>query len=149
MKASANSRARAQRIAEVTITALFWAAWLYLVMPLLSLLLWFAGIHLFVEEMIVRGGYEALRGELLHYGFVILGILLVISLWVIWNHQRYGRHNLRIHQPLTVGLNEQAQHVGLSTQALRTLQSRRYLLVTFDDKDRLVIRDGAKKWERK
>lgn len=137
------SRARAQWIAEVTITALFWAAWLYLVMPLLSLLLWFAGIHLFVEEMIVRGGYEALRGELLHYGIVILGMFVVISLWVIWNRQHYGRHNLRTRQPPAVGLDELAQHVGLSPQSLRRLQSRRSLLVTFDEQDRLVIRDST------
>ena len=144
MKAPAYSRAGAQRVAEVTITAFFWAAWLYLIMPLLSLLLWFAGIHLFVEEMIVRGGYEALLGELLHYGLAILGMLVVISLWVIWNRQHYGRRNLRVNQPPAVSVDEMAQYAGVSQKDLRTLQDRRDLRVTFDEQDRLVISASAK-----
>jgi len=148
MKVSLYSRAGAQRVAEVTITALFWAAWLYLVMPLLSLLLWFAGIHFFVEEMIARGGYEALLGELKHYGLVILGIAVTISLWVLWNRQHYGRRNLRVHQPPAVELDELAHYVGLPPEDLRVLQDRRNLHVTFDEHDRLIVSALPKRGSR-
>lgn len=143
MKAPLVSRAGARQITEVTITALFWAAWLYLIMPLLSLLLWFAGIHFFVEEMIERGGYEALLGELLHYGLVVLGMSAVIFVWVSWNRQHYGNHNLRTNQPLRVELDELAGHIGLSPEDLRTVQAMRDLRVTFDEHDRPVVRTRA------
>jgi nucleoside-diphosphate kinase len=57
-----------QRATEYTLTTLFWMAWLYLIMPLLSLMLWAAGVHFFVDEMLVRGGYEALLRE--HYAHI-------------------------------------------------------------------------------
>jgi poly-beta-1,6-N-acetyl-D-glucosamine biosynthesis protein PgaD len=43
-------------MAEATATALFWGMWLYVIMPLVSLLLWFAGVQVFVEQMLTLGG---------------------------------------------------------------------------------------------
>jgi biofilm PGA synthesis protein PgaD len=145
MKVHVLSRAGMQHVTEVTITAFFWAAWLYLVMPLLSLLLWFVGIHFFVEEMIARGGYEALLGELGHYGLVILGMCTVIGLWVGWNRQHYGAHNLRIHQPPPVNPDELAEYGRLSRGELDTAQAARHLRVTFDERDRLILRETPQK----
>jgi len=139
MKAPMYSRAGMRHLTEITITAFFWAAWLYLIMPLLSLLLWLAGVHFFVEEMIVRGGYEALLGELLHYGLVVLGMCTVIGLWVSWNRQHYGDHNLRVRQPAPVKPEELAQYVSVSQEELHAVQDARYLRVTFDERDQLVL----------
>lgn len=149
MKVHALSRAGMRHFTEVTITAFFWAAWLYLVMPLLSLLLWFVGIHFFVEEMIARGGYEALLGELGHYGLVILGMCTVIGLWVGWNRQHYGAHNLRIHQPRPVNPDELAEYGRLSRAELGTAQAARHLRVTFDERDQLVICETIRKGQEK
>jgi poly-beta-1,6-N-acetyl-D-glucosamine biosynthesis protein PgaD len=139
MKAPVYSRAGVRHLTEITITAFFWAAWLYLIMPLLSLLLWLAGIHFFVEEMIVRGGYEALLGELLHYGLVVLGMCAVIGLWVGWNRQHYGGHNLRVRQPAPVRPEELAEYVSVSEEVLHAVQDARTLRVTFDERDHLVL----------
>jgi|GEM_PF-6791268 len=42
-----------------------------------------------MEEMIVRGGYQALIGELVHFGLAMLAGTLI---WVYWNLRRYGKH---------------------------------------------------------
>lgn len=139
MKASRQSRVGVRHATEVAITAFFWVAWLYLIMPLLSLLLWFVGIHLFVDEMIARGGYEALLEELQNYGLVVLGMCTVICLWVGWNRRHYGAHNLRIHQPPSVRPDELAKYVSVSQQELHAVQAARHLRVTFDTRDQLVL----------
>ena len=128
-------------ITELTLTALFWAAWLYLIMPLLSLLLWFFGYRLFHEEMLVRGGYEALLAELGHYGLVTLAILLAVLLWMRWNMRHYGDHNKRTHQPMPVQTAELADYAGLRPVQVSQLQATGHARVTFDEHDRLVIRD--------
>jgi biofilm PGA synthesis protein PgaD len=129
-----------QRAAEFTITTLFWMAWLYLIMPLVSLLLWLLGVELFVEVMITRGGYQALLEEMVRYSLVILGILAVTLVWVNWNLRHYGRHNKRIVQPQPVSIKELAAHTGLSRTAITGMQKARQLLVTFDDSDHPVLR---------
>jgi biofilm PGA synthesis protein PgaD len=129
-----------QRVAEFTITTLFWLAWLYLIMPLVSLLLWLVGVQLFMDEMIVRGGLQALIEELLHYGLVVLAMLAATLVWVNWNLRHYGGHNKRTHQPKPVSLNELAVDSGLSLAEIAEIQNARRLLITFDDRDHPVIR---------
>jgi biofilm PGA synthesis protein PgaD len=129
-----------QRAAEFTITTLFWLAWLYLIMPLVSLLLWMVGVQLFVDEMITGGGLQALIEELLHYGLVVLGMLVVTLIWINWNLRHYGGHNKRTHQPLPVSLDELAADSGLPPTEITEIQKARRLLITFDDRDHPVIR---------
>lgn len=132
-------RPRVRRLTELTITTAFWFAWIYLILPLLSLLLWLAGYQLFVEEMLVLGGYEALLGELRIYGLVILAMSLVMLAWIGWNRRHYGRHNKRTRQPPAVTPDEQAAQAGLTAAELAGLQSARRATVDFDDQDRLRI----------
>ena len=134
---------RWRRATEFTVTTLFWLAWLYLVMPILSLLLWALGVQLFVDEMIVRGGYEALIAELMRYSLVILGMFGATLVWVYWNLRRYGRHEKRTQQPVPVSLAEIASSSGLSPDAILTIRTNRRLRITYDDADQPVIQlDG-------
>jgi poly-beta-1,6-N-acetyl-D-glucosamine biosynthesis protein PgaD len=135
-----------QRAAEFTVTTLFWLAWLYLIMPLVSLLLWIAGVQLFVDEMIIRGGLQALIEDLLRYGLVVLSMLIVTVVWVTWNLRHYGGHNKRTHQPQPVSLEELAADSELAIKSITEIQSVRRMLITFDADDHPVIRElGSKK----
>ena len=131
-----------QRATEYTFTTLFWMAWLYLIMPLLSLMMWAAGVHFFVDEMLVRGGYEALLRELVNYGVVILCMLFVILVWVDWNIRHYGDHNKRTHPPQPLSNEELAASTGLSVAEVSSLQQAKRAVIGFDDNDRPLIRAG-------
>jgi len=134
-----------QRVAEFTLTTLFWLAWLYLIMPLVSLLLWMLGVELFMDVMITRGGYQALLEELVHYSMVVLGMLAVTLVWVNWNLRHYGQHNKRTLQPQPVSIKELATDSGLSRKEITGMQTARYLLITFDDSDHPVLRRRGKR----
>ena len=71
------------------LTVLFWGVWLYLVLPLVSLLLWVFGVRFLVEQ-IRRGGYEVLLGSLISYGVVLAVLVGLLALWIAWNVVRYG-----------------------------------------------------------
>jgi biofilm PGA synthesis protein PgaD len=133
-----------RRATEFTITTLFWFAWLYLIMPFVSLLLWALGVRLFVDEMIVRGGYEALIAELGHYSLVVLVMLVATLVWVYWNVRRYGGHEKRTQQPAPVSLTEIAAASGLLPSAIQDIRADRRLWITFDDDDRPVVQASGK-----
>jgi poly-beta-1,6-N-acetyl-D-glucosamine biosynthesis protein PgaD len=71
------------------LTVLFWGVWLYLVLPLVSLLLWAFGVRLFIEQ-IRNGGYEGLRAPLIAYSSALLVLVSLLALWIAWNVTRYG-----------------------------------------------------------
>jgi poly-beta-1,6-N-acetyl-D-glucosamine biosynthesis protein PgaD len=134
---------RWQRATEITVTTIFWLAWLYLIMPFVSLLLWVFGIQLFVDEMLVRGGYEALIGELLHYGLVVIAMLAITFVWVFWNLRRYGGHEMRTHQPAAVSLDEIAAASDLSRDTLLEIRYARRLQMRFDARDHILLHKEA------
>jgi poly-beta-1,6-N-acetyl-D-glucosamine biosynthesis protein PgaD len=71
------------------LTVLFWGVWLYLVLPLVSLLLWAFGVRFFVEQ-IRQDGYAGLLSSLIAYSAVLLVIAGLLALWIAWNVVRYG-----------------------------------------------------------
>ena len=76
------------------LTVVFWAIWLYLVLPLVSFLLWAFGMRFFIEQ-IRQGGYEGLRASLFAYSSVLLVLVGLLALWIAWNVVRYGGHSDR------------------------------------------------------
>ena len=133
------SRPAVRRATELTLTTVFWFAWIYLILPLVNLLMWALGYQMFVDEMVVRGGYVALLAELRIDGLVVLVMALVMLLWIEWNQRRYGRHNHRLHQPEPLGLAEQAAAAGLTTIEVTALQAARSAHVDFDEFNRLRL----------
>jgi len=133
------SKPKVRRITELTITTAFWFAWFYLILPLISLMLWLVGYQLFVDEMLVRGGYVALLAELRNYGLVLLVMGIVMLIWIKWNQRHYGLHNKRTHQPVPLTVIEQAAEAGLSTTQLLHLQASRRMTADFDDQDRMQV----------
>ena len=71
------------------LTVACWAVWIYLVLPLVSLVLWAAGVQLFVRET-ARTSYVALVKTLLSYSTVLVVLVGLLALWILWNVARYG-----------------------------------------------------------
>ena len=127
--------------AEIVVTVLFWGLWLYLIMPLISLLLWFAGVYIFVDQMVTLGGYQSFIDTLYHYSLVVLAIMLTTFLWVWWNARRYGSvRNKRTLQPDSVSIAELAATADTTEDVIVALQSRRQVLVDFNDKLGLILK---------
>jgi biofilm PGA synthesis protein PgaD len=78
-----------QRYAYSALTFVFWAIWLYLWLPLISLLAWFIGIRLFHDEMIVHRGYQAFFNLVGWYALVVLIIGSTLLGWAGYNLFRF------------------------------------------------------------
>ncbi len=128
-----------RRVAELMITVVFWGLWVYLVTPLLSLMLWFIGIYLFVDRMITLGGYEAFAEQIVNYGSAVFVMWLTLTLWVIWNLRRYGQHNRRTEPPPYVTDDQMAEAMHLPVGTISRAHASRHIHLHFDQHERPVI----------
>ena len=110
------------------------------VTPLLSLLLWFAGIYLFYDRMAMLGGYQHLAVQLGYSAAVVGAMALSLTLWVAWNLRRYGHpRNRRRRQPAQVSDDQMAEATQLPVEGVRTLRASRDVRLYFDDQERPVV----------
>lgn len=72
-----------------TLTVVFWAVWIYLILPLVSLVLWASGVRLFARE-ISADGYRGLAQTLIAYSSTLLVLVALLAFWIAWNVARYG-----------------------------------------------------------
>jgi len=83
------------------LTAVFWAVWIYLVLPLVSLVLWASGVELFMRET-SADSYRVLAHTLIAYSSTLLVLVGLLALWIVWNVARYGgthdRRRVKAHQ---------------------------------------------------
>ena len=124
------------------LTVLFWGVWLYLVLPLVSLLLWALGVRFLVAQ-IRRGGYEGLLGSLITYGVVLLVLIGLLAFWITWNVVRYGGTSDR----RTVKRMEVPDWVvrgkfRIDDSLLSVLRAERLVRVDFEGDNVVVIADA-------
>ena len=84
-----------QRTLYGVITAVFWAFWLYLWLPLLALFAWAVGLEQAYKYMVVLGGYEEVMRLLGVYFLVIVILGGTLTGWATYNIMRYGKRGRR------------------------------------------------------
>lgn len=77
------------KLGDTVITGVMWGIYLYLWLPLISLVAWLFGIQLFYHELIEAGGYLELLDRITLYATVIPTILVVIFGWSLSNQRRF------------------------------------------------------------
>ena len=85
------------------LTAGLWSFYLYLLLPLASLLAWWLGFTAVYEELVMRRGWEALLELIGVYGAIVLAMGLVQVSWALGNWLRfYGARDRRRERPQEV-----------------------------------------------
>jgi len=124
------------------LTVLFWGVWLYLVLPLVSLLLWALGVRLFIEQ-IRQGGYEGLLASLVAYSSVLLVLVGLLALWIAWNVRRYGGSSDRRTVKRGALADEEVREAfRLDDRLLAVLRDRRLLRVDLNGDGVVQIADA-------
>ena len=116
------------------LTVAFWAVWIYLVLPLVSLALWIAGVERFGEQA-GAAGYRALLATLLSYSSVLLILVGALAIWIVWNVVRYGGdRDRRVVKAAAVDDAEVWESFRLDPAVGRSLRAGRRLRVELDAK---------------
>ena len=78
-----------QRVIYPIITFVFWMLWIYIWLPLLSLIAWGFGVQLFYDEMILENGFDALIELAGIYAMMIFLLAAALLGWAQYNWVRF------------------------------------------------------------
>ena len=121
------------------LTIVCWAVWIYLVLPLVSLFLWWTGVRLVMREN-PADGYRALAQTMLSYSSVLVLLVGLLAIWIFWNVARYGgtldRRTVKRADVSSVEVWQRFQLDGVLGGELRAARSPR---VDLDADGRLLL----------
>ncbi len=119
-----------QRTLYSVLTLIAWTVWLYLFVPLVSLLAWWFGIDAFSRYLLEPADRSDLLTLLTYSGVVVLSALVVVA-WSIYNLRRYGGLDRRKPVP-PVSDEELRQRHGIDAATLTALREQRRVVLHMD-----------------
>ena len=120
-------RSLARRIVEWGFTTFMWALWLYLFLPLVTVVLWVAGAHYVYLAFFERSALDQLVEMITKIGWAVVVIFLVMRGWGYYNYYVFGRKNRRkMHN--VAGTADLGKHIGLTGQEVWGLQNQKEIV---------------------
>jgi len=114
-------------------TVVAWALWIYLWLPLISLVAWLLGFRIFYRHMIELGGWTWFRNALTGYLSMTAILCGALILWALYNQIRFrGRERRGPRPPAQAG--EIGRFFGLDASTLERARRARRLVIRFDDR---------------
>ena len=129
------------RAAFGVVTFAFWAMWIYLMMPALTLLGWAFGASRFVDVMIVQGGAMDVVRLLVWYLLVILIMCGSLIGWALYNWRRFRNATRRSNTLKPLANANVAARLGVEERVLADWQQRKVMDVEFDEHGRIAAVD--------
>lgn len=129
-----------QRLTFGALTALIWAGWIYLWLPLVTTLLWIIGVRFSFMQLFMRGrGFDGKS-----IGLVALACFCAVVYWSSFNYLRFRRKTRRKGAPAV-----SRQEVGYafnieSSEALAMLLCLRQVEFQFDPEGRIIAVRGLR-----
>lgn len=136
---------RREHARDTIVTAVLWAFYLYLWLPLASLLAWLLGFELAYDVMVRAGGLRGLQQELAGYVIAVAVIFVVVTAWSLSNRLRFRGSNRRNARTAHVSDADLVQHFDITEAQLGQLRSGSCVQIGFngtDEASAISVRQG-------
>jgi poly-beta-1,6-N-acetyl-D-glucosamine biosynthesis protein PgaD len=117
---------------EGILTILFWGAWFYLWLPVVSMLAWWLGFKFFYRHMVELGGFS---GFIKFLNVFFSGIFLLcgaLAIWSFYNLKRYGSYHRR-NKTMITDMNKLAADFNVSNEKLQKTQKAKRISFSFTE----------------
>ena len=126
-----------KRLAFRVLTLAFWVGWIYLWLPLITLLGWLSGIALFSDQIVVQRGWQAFLDNLPTYSMVVVIMAGALLSWAVTNWFRFANREAR-KAVNHVDMQDQADFLQVSRNNLATWQRQKRMVVHHDEYGRIL-----------
>jgi len=122
-----------QRVIYPVITFIFWILWIYIWLPLLSLIAWGFGVQLFYDEMILENGAEVFFKLAGNYAMIIILMTAVLLSWAQYNWVRFRKKERR-RVAKTLSPEEVAEYFQVNTEELMAWHDAKRVVVKHNER---------------
>lgn len=120
-------QARHRRMLYSTATMAAWAIWMYLWLPLVTLVAWWLGARQFIGEIIVPETRTMIAAGVTYFG-IVLCLAVVLVGWSRYNLRRYGPRGRRQAPPVTED-GQIAGYFRVTEEDLRMARDARVMVI--------------------
>jgi poly-beta-1,6-N-acetyl-D-glucosamine biosynthesis protein PgaD len=122
-----------RKFVEDSITVVCWGIYLYLLLPLFTLVLWVFGIQTIYDQIIGAKGYEELIRLLANGGITVLVVLLIVTGWTYYNYIWFLRRGERRGGQVRISSDvEMSGMLGTDSTAMEEIRRSRRMEVRVD-----------------
>jgi biofilm PGA synthesis protein PgaD len=132
-------RTPAQRALSSLVTLVAWMLWLYLWLPVITLVAWLAGLRTAWVELSAEA-YADQTSDLLAILGYALASAVVFAAWAYYNQARFAHKTRRRQGPAAVTLVEEAMALDVDPRQAQALRSQQHSTLVFDKQARPVVR---------
>jgi biofilm PGA synthesis protein PgaD len=129
-----------QRVVFGSMTAIFWALWIYLWLPILALVGWALGFKIAYYQMVIKDGYIGLLQLLGVYTAIIFCLGAALLAWAYYNYFRFRGVERRKARP-PVSTDELSQRYQIAPEALDAWVHSRRLVMHHSPDGRVIGAD--------
>ncbi len=129
-----------QRLMFGVVTIAAWMMWIYLWLPIITLLGWYFGVRRFHDVMITQSGAAHLAQSIGWYALVIVAICASLVGWALFNWARFRGQGRRNKAPDRIALKELLARTRFTNDVLILIraQTMRSIIVHHDKKGVIV-----------
>lgn len=121
-----------QRVLFGAATVAAWVMWIYLWLPIITLVGWYFGVLRFRDVMITNSGALHFAQVLGWYALIILAICGSLVCWALYNWARFHDARRRVIDPAAVSGDEMVERTHVSGEELARAQLLRSMTVHHD-----------------
>jgi len=124
-------QSKRQRWLYWVLTLIAWAIWVYLWVPLITLVAWYLGFRAFAREIVLPDPATMINTGALYLAIILLLGSLLVG-WSRYNLRRFGGEDRRSHAP-HVADEELRRWFGVSAESLARLRAGKVLTVDYNE----------------
>jgi len=124
-----------QKTVSSMLAVIGWTCWLYLILPLLTLIAWVGGYYRVNQYVVLNkdGFFEQIN----ILGPVVIIMVVLLLLWATYNLLRF-RDVARRNAPSNTTVEEMAEHFKIEEQLVVKAQKQQISVFHFDDKGNVI-----------
>ena len=135
-------RTPAQRALSSFVTLVAWMLWLYLWLPVITLVAWLAGLRTAWAALSAEA-YANQTSDLLSILGYALVCAVVFASWAYYNQARFAHRTRRRQGPAAVALVEEALALDVDPREAQAMRNQQHSTLVFDKSARPVVRRSS------
>lgn len=139
------AKSRLRVAVEALLTIAFWVFYIYVLLPIFTLILWVFGVRTIFDEVFGRKGYMALIDILKNGGLITAAILALLAGWAFYNYRLFLKRGDRRSSRVSISSDREiARLLNVDPDALEGFRMNHRLKIRVEGERYLVEPGGSR-----